>query len=65
MQLIIQNMGMEKIHATLFEKEKGKQMDQTVLFLGRKGWHLTNKEAIQERGRLAEEKKAKEAAKER
>ena len=26
-QLIIQNMGMEKMHATLFEKEKGKQMD--------------------------------------
>jgi len=64
-QLIIQNMGIEKVHATLFEKEKGKQTDQTVLFLEGKSWHLTIEEAIQERQRLADEKKAKEATKER
>ena len=60
-QLVIQNMGMEKMHVSLYKKENLKKTDQTVLFPGRKGWHLTDTEAIAEQCKVAEEHKKKDA----
>ncbi|KAJ6563093.1 hypothetical protein DFH09DRAFT_920423 [Mycena vulgaris] len=45
-QLILQNMGMDKMKQTLFQKEKPKRSDRSVLFPGGKGRHLTDPEVI-------------------
>jgi hypothetical protein len=62
-QLIVQNMGMEKLHQTLYEKEKGKKSDRTILFPGGKGRHLTDNEVIHQKRELEEEKKKEELKK--
>ncbi|KAJ6525797.1 hypothetical protein DFH09DRAFT_1250689 [Mycena vulgaris] len=58
-QLIVQNMAMGKLKQSLFEKEKGKKSDRTVLFPGGKGRHLTSDEVIAQK-RAMENAKAKE-----
>ncbi|KAJ6583118.1 hypothetical protein DFH09DRAFT_1245942 [Mycena vulgaris] len=58
-QLIVQNMAMGKLKQSLFEKEKGKKSDRTVLFPGGKGQHLTSDEVIAQK-RAMENAKAKE-----
>ncbi|KAJ7924759.1 hypothetical protein B0H13DRAFT_1863622 [Mycena leptocephala] len=59
-QLIVQNIGMGKMKAALFEKEKGKNSDRTILFPGGKGRHLTADEVIVQK-RALENAKAQEA----
>ncbi|KAJ3490068.1 hypothetical protein NLJ89_g11469 [Agrocybe chaxingu] len=63
-QLIIQNMGMERMNLTLHEKENPKRTDRAALFPGGKGRHLTDPEVIQLKRRMEEEKKQKEQEKE-
>ncbi|KAJ7825668.1 hypothetical protein B0H14DRAFT_2368858 [Mycena olivaceomarginata] len=58
-QLIVQNIGMGKMKAALFEKEKGKKSDRTILFPGGKGRHLTADEVIEQK-RALENAKAQE-----
>ncbi|KAJ7804329.1 hypothetical protein B0H14DRAFT_2612429 [Mycena olivaceomarginata] len=53
-------MGMGKLKAALFEKEKGKKSDRTVLFPGGKGRHLTSDEVIEQK-RALENAKTQEA----
>ncbi|KAG6818371.1 hypothetical protein H0H93_005504 [Arthromyces matolae] len=63
-QLIIQNMGMEKMNATLHAKTKEKESERTVLFPGGKGQHLTDGKMIQKKRQLEEDKRQEELAKE-
>ncbi|KAF8206735.1 hypothetical protein K438DRAFT_1963049 [Mycena galopus ATCC 62051] len=58
-QFIVQNMGMGKLKQSLFEKEKQKKSDCTILFLGGKGQHLTSDKVIEQK-RAIESMKAKE-----
>ncbi|KAJ7466318.1 hypothetical protein FB451DRAFT_1040895, partial [Mycena latifolia] len=51
-QLIVQNMAMGKMSRALFEKEKGKKSDRSVLFPGGKGRHLTAPEVIAQKREL-------------
>ncbi|KAF8511549.1 hypothetical protein BU17DRAFT_54561, partial [Hysterangium stoloniferum] len=64
-QLVIQNIGMERMNHTLHEKEKGKKSDRTILFPGGKGRHLTDVELIKQKWELEDTKAQEEAEKER
>ncbi|KAF8523965.1 hypothetical protein BU17DRAFT_74883 [Hysterangium stoloniferum] len=64
-QLVIQNIGMERMNHTLHEKEKGKKSDRTILFPGGKGRHLTDVELIKQKQELEDTKAQEEAEKER
>ena len=55
-QLIVQNLAMDKVSLTLYEKKKKKKSDRTILFPGGKGCHLTNPELIQKKHELEEER---------
>ncbi|TFK58589.1 hypothetical protein BDN72DRAFT_912125 [Pluteus cervinus] len=63
-QMIVQNMGMEKMNQALFEKEKRKKSDRTVMFPGGRGRHLTAPEVIKQKRELEEARKVEEAEKE-
>lgn len=62
-QLIIQNIGMERMNHSLHEKEKGKKSDRTVLFPGGKGRHLTDPELIKQKRELEDAKAHEEVEK--
>jgi hypothetical protein len=64
-QLVVQNMGMERMNHTLHEKEKGKKSDHAILFPGGKGRHLTDAELIKQKQELEDAKAQEEAEKER
>ncbi|KAJ6577267.1 hypothetical protein B0H19DRAFT_1207794 [Mycena capillaripes] len=59
-QLIVQNLAMGTLKTALFEKEKGKKSDRSILFPGGKGRHLTTTEVIAEK-RAPENAKGMEA----
>ncbi|KAJ7893698.1 hypothetical protein B0H14DRAFT_2559677 [Mycena olivaceomarginata] len=56
-QLILQNIGMDKMKQTLFEKEKPKKNDRSILFPGGKGRHLTDPEIITAKREMEHDKK--------
>ncbi|THU83856.1 hypothetical protein K435DRAFT_688765 [Dendrothele bispora CBS 962.96] len=56
-QLIVQNMGMEKLNFVLHDKENGKNKERTLLFPGGKGHHLTSDEFISQKRAMEEDKK--------
>ena len=64
-QLIMQNLAMDKVSLTLYEKKKKKKSNRTILFPGGKGRHLTNPELIQKKHELEEERAQEEIEKER
>ncbi|KAF9008263.1 hypothetical protein BDQ17DRAFT_1237090, partial [Cyathus striatus] len=64
-QLIVQNMAMDRLNRTLYQKENQKKSDRTVLFPGRLGRHLTDSELIQAKRACEEERKREETDKKR
>ncbi|KAF9524942.1 hypothetical protein CPB83DRAFT_925196 [Crepidotus variabilis] len=62
-QLIIQNIGMEKMSLTLHEKEKPKQTERAALFPDGKGRHLTHPEFIAQKRKAEDDKKREEEEK--
>ncbi|KIK01981.1 hypothetical protein K443DRAFT_97740, partial [Laccaria amethystina LaAM-08-1] len=62
-QLIVQNMGMEAMHRTLFEKEQPKNNDRTAMFPKGFGQHATDPEWVQQKWTLEDEGKQKEVNK--
>ncbi|KIK02681.1 hypothetical protein K443DRAFT_5957 [Laccaria amethystina LaAM-08-1] len=62
-QLIVQNMGMEAMHRTLFEKEQPKNNDRTAMFPKGFGRHATDPEWVQQKWTLEDEGKQKEVDK--
>ncbi|KAF8991411.1 hypothetical protein BDQ17DRAFT_1254931, partial [Cyathus striatus] len=64
-QLIVQNMAMDCLNCTLYQKENQKKSDCTVLFPGGLGRHLTDPELIQAKRACEEERKREETDKKR
>lgn len=62
-QLIIQNMGMEAMVRTMYEKEKPKQTERTALFPDGNGRHLTAPEFVELKRRQEDDKKKEEEEK--
>ncbi|KAK6971391.1 hypothetical protein R3P38DRAFT_3609164 [Favolaschia claudopus] len=62
-QLIVQNMTMNKLQKSLYEKEKGKKKDRILMFPGGKGRHLTADEVIEQKLALDQAKETEEAEK--
>jgi len=57
-QLLLQNLGMEKMNESLQQKEKSKNKDHTILkmFPGGKGRHLTDSEMVKAKRDQEQEK---------
>ena len=62
-QLIVQNMGMEALNRTLFQKEQPKANDRAAMFPKGFGRHATDPEWIQQKRTLEDEAKQKEVDK--
>lgn len=61
-QLVVRNMGIERMSATLHAKEDAKKTDRTILFPGGKGRHLTGAEFWELKSKQEADKLAKDAA---
>jgi len=62
-QLIVQNMGMEAMNRTLFQKEQPKANDRAAMFPKGFGRHATEPEWIQQKRALEDETRQKEVDK--